>query len=107
MLIHFRHILFKYILFLVFEQSQRLKSYINFNTEKRYRASNSFEKDLFKLMNNGVYTNTMKGSRKRVDARLAMNAKDYYKLAFKLILVAQKIINKNLTALLKFFLKLF
>lgn len=56
-------------------------------------------------MNNGVYTNTMKGSRKRVDARLAMNAKDYYKLAFKLILVAQKIINKNLTALLKFFLK--
>ena len=38
-----------------FKQSQRLKPYTHFNTEKRKKLSNSFEKDFFKLMNNSVY----------------------------------------------------
>ena len=36
-----------------------MKIYMNFNTEKRTNAANSFEKDFFKLMINSVYGKTI------------------------------------------------
>ena len=40
---------------LKFKQSDWMKKYIDFNTEKRMNAANDFEKDCFKSMINSVY----------------------------------------------------
>ena len=50
-----------------FKQSDWMKKYIDFNTEKITNAANSFEKDFFKLINNNVYDKTTKNLRKRIN----------------------------------------
>ena len=86
---------------LKFDQSPWLKQYIDFNTEKRKHAKNSFEKDFFKLMNNSVFGKTMENLRKRVDVRLVTNEKKLDKLTSKPTFVSSKIFNENLMAVHK------
>ena len=47
-----------------FKQSDRMKKYIDCNTEKGTNIVNSFEKDFFKWMVNSVYAKTMDNLRK-------------------------------------------
>ena len=86
---------------LKFDQSPWLKQYIDFNTEKRKHAKNSFEKDFFKPMNNSVFGRTMMNLRKWVDVRLVTDEKKLHKLTSKPTYVSSKIFNENLMAVHK------
>ena len=62
---------------------------------KHKNAANSFEKYFFKLRNNSVFGKTMENLRKRINVRLANNAKDYMRYISKPSFVSQKIFSKN------------
>ena len=84
---------------LKFKQSDWMKKCINFNTEKRANAANSFGKDFFKLMINSVYGKTMENLRKRMNVRLANNEKDFLKYTSRPTHITHKIFGKNYAAI--------
>ena len=52
-----------------------MKNYIDFNSEKRINAANSFEKHFFKLMINSVYGKKKENLRKIINVRLVYDEK--------------------------------
>ena len=60
---------------LQFKQSDWMKRYIDFNTEKRKNATNDFDKDFFTLMINSIYGKTIENLRKRINVILVNNAR--------------------------------
>ena len=61
-------------------QTAFMKPFIDFNTNKRTRASSTFEKDLFKLMNNSCYGKTIEDLRKRSNVQVVKDQKRAKKL---------------------------
>ena len=55
---------------LSFNENLWLEKYTALNTKLRTEATNEFEKDFFKLINNSVFGKTMENIRNRVDVRL-------------------------------------
>ena len=80
---------------LKFKQSDWMKKYIDFNTEKRMNAANDFEKDFFKLMINSVYGKTMENLQKRINGRLVNKAEDFLKYTSKPTYITHKIFGKD------------
>ena len=86
---------------LKFKESDWLKKYISFNTDKRKNAANSFEKDFLKLMNNSVFGKTMENLRKRINVELINNAQDYVRYVSRPNFISQKIFSKDFVAVHK------
>ena len=58
-----------------------MKSYINFNTERRKEATNEADKNLSKLLNNAVYGKAKENMRERMKIWITKTPKDFLKYA--------------------------
>ena len=69
-----------------FKQSKWLESYIRFNTQKRNKAKNEFEKDFFKLLVNAAFGKFLENVRNRLELKLMKkdDIKDIIKIQSKL-----------------------
>ena len=83
---------------LKFKQSNWLKEYIEFNTQKRTEARDKFSQNFLKLLINSIYGKTMENIRKRINVKLINNSKDYLRCVSKPNFVSQKIFSKNFIA---------
>ena len=79
-----------------FDQEAWLKEYIDVNAELRNKATNDFEKDFFKLMNNAVFRKTMENVRKHRDIKLVKTDKKRNKLVSESNFHTMKLIDNNL-----------
>ena len=80
-----------------FNQEAWLKKYIDMNTELRKKASNDFEKDFFKLMNNAVFDKTMENVRKHRDIKLIKTDHKRNKLVSEPNYHTMNLISENLS----------
>ena len=82
-----------------FQECAWLKKYIDLNTELRTKATNDFEKDFFKLMNNSVFGKTIQNVEKYEDIRLVCDKEEAIKLAAKPNFKKCTIFDENLVAI--------
>lgn len=89
---------------LQFNQSDWLKPYIELNSRMRTMATNDFEKDLYKLMNNAIFGKTMENVRQRVDIKLKSHWNNNSRYGARSLIASSNfkkriIFNENLVAI--------
>ena len=84
---------------LKFKQSDWMRPYIDFNTQKRTISSNESDKNFFKLINNSVYGKTMEDLRKIIKIRVVKTSQDFIKYTSKPTCVNWKVFENNLAAI--------
>lgn len=83
-----------------FKQSNFLKSYITINTDLRKKATNDFEKDLYKLMNNSAFGKSIQNMRNLIDIKVGLDRNQVNKCVQKLNFDTFQILNEDI-ALIK------
>ena len=83
---------------LSFKQSDWLRKYVDFNTEKRRESSDEFNKGLYKLLKNCIYGKSIEKRRKRINVKLINDKKTYQRCLNKPNFISQKIFDKNFVA---------
>ena len=81
------------------KQSNWLKEYVDFNTEKRKNSKNGFEKSFFKLLVNSIYDKCMENIRKRINVKLINNSNEYARYVSKPNFISQKIFSRDFVAI--------
>lgn len=81
---------------IVFKQDYVLKDYVEANTKNRSKATNDFEKDFWKLMNNAVFGKTMENVRNRINFKLVSDKTKFLKKVAKHNFERETIFNENL-----------
>ena len=76
------------------------RSYILFNTEMRKNATSSFDKDLFKLLNNAVFGKSMENVFNYLTLKLTADANHYEKLVSNPLYRDSRRFKNDLTAVL-------
>ena len=84
---------------LKFKQSDWMRPYIDFNTDKRKESTNESDKSFFKLMSNSVYGKTLKNLRKRMNIRVVKNSQDFIKYTSRPTCINWKVFENNLAAI--------
>ena len=79
-----------------FDQSDWMKGYIDFNTQLRTKATNDFEKDFHKLMNNSVFGKTMESVRKHRNIKFVTSKEAYLKPVMKPNFISGVLFGENL-----------
>jgi len=83
---------------LSFNQTDFMASYINMNSQLRAQATNDFEKDFLKLMNNSLFGKTMENLRKRVNINLVIHEDKLNKLVAQPSYKTHKVLSNGLVA---------
>ena len=76
-----------------------MKSYIDFNTDKRKKSTNESDKNFFKLTNNAAYGKTMENLRKIIKIRVVKNSQDFIKYTSRPTCVNWKAFENDLAAI--------
>ena len=78
-----------------FKQTNWLKKYVNFNTEKGKQSTDEFNKNLSKFLNNCIYGKSIENQRKRINVKLINDKKTYLRCVNKPNFISQKIFDKK------------
>ena len=62
---------------IIFKQGPIMKSYVDFNFEKRAQATNKFDTDFYKLLSNSLYGKTIENPEKRSKVKLCSESSTY------------------------------